>query len=423
MTMHVVWVNPAATTPEEAGGTRHFDFATIAKELGIRITVIASDRHYMTGRLRHGNTRPYLEQVAPGGWFLWLPAGASKRATTGARASRDLRFAAQVMRGRWASELVHPPNWIIGSSPTLLSAYAASSAARRLGLPFCVEIRDVWPDSLIDLGILRPRSPQAGVARWIERRVYARAKLGVTLPPEAGPYLEQFALGALHIPNGRVIGQADMGVGPEPLRRPGPFVVTYAGAHGRANGLDTVLDAADHLRDELEAGRLVIRLIGDGPMRPALMDRVRMENLRGVELHHSMPKREVLGALQASDALLLHLEPSPVFRWGVSPNKLFDYMQARRPIIWAVGAANNPVEEASCGVSCQPGAPEQLAQAVRQLMAIPLPERCTMGARGYKYLNEFHDHKKNLDRLVRWLRSESLPPMGAVDGRGMQDER
>lgn len=420
--MHIVWVNPAATTPEESGGTRHYDFATLADDLGVRITVVTSDRHYMTGRQRHGSSRPLLEQVAPSGWFLWLPGGSSGRSTTAARAGRDLKFAAQVARRDWVSELIDPPDWIVGSSPTLLGAYAASFAARRLGVPFCVEVRDVWPDSLIDLGVMRSNSPQATVARWVEQKVYARSEIAVTLPPAAGPYLEQFGLPVVPVPNGRVLAPADSTDEAECPSRPPPFVVTYAGAHGRANGLDTVLNAAMQLRDELQTGRLVIRLIGDGPLRSSLVDRVRVESLKGVELHPPMPKREVLNELQASHALLIHLEPSPVFRWGVSPNKLFDYMQARRPVIWAVDAANNPVEEAKAGVSCPPGSPDQLAAAVRQVMAMPPDERREMGVRGYQYLAAFHDHRTNLERLVHRLRRERHAPSAAVKGRSQKDE-
>jgi glycosyltransferase involved in cell wall biosynthesis len=178
----------------------------------------------------------------------------------------------------------------------------------------------------------------------------------------------------------------------------------YAGSHGIANGLDVILDAAKELREEVRSGEVQIRLVGDGQLKGELMQRVATEEIEGVEFEPPVSKQELPSKLSEADAFFMVLQDSPVFRWGVSPNKLFDYMLAARPIIYAVNSPYNPVEQADAGVSTLASDPIALAEAVRNLLALPRDERAAMGARARAYVEEHHAMSKLAVDLARTLR-------------------
>jgi glycosyltransferase involved in cell wall biosynthesis len=168
-----------------------------------------------------------------------------------------------------------------------------------------------------------------------------------------------------------------------------PFTVMYAGAHGLANGLDTVLDAARRLSDGVAAPRFVF--VGEGPLRDGLMQRAKREGIANVEFRPPVPKNCVHRTLADAHAFVLPLKRGKVFEHGISPNKLFDYMAAARPVILSVDTPNNPVAEARAGETVAPEDAEGLAAAVNRLQSMPASERRAMGARAREYVVAHHD--------------------------------
>ncbi|MEZ5164129.1 MAG: glycosyltransferase, partial [Fimbriimonadaceae bacterium] len=153
-----------------------------------------------------------------------------------------------------------------------------------------------------------------------------------------------------------------------------------------ANGLDNILEAAKLLIDD----PIQFRLIGDGPDKQTLIVKAKAEGIANVEFCDPVPKSEIYNELQKSDAFVMLLRASDVFRWGVSPNKLFDYMAMARPIIFAVNSSNSPVEAAGCGLRIEPDNPQALADACKSLACMSEDERNRMGAKGRWYVEENH---------------------------------
>ena len=189
---------------------------------------------------------------------------------------------------------------------------------------------------------------------------------------------------------------------PAPEEPGSSFKIFYAGAHGVANGLDVMLDAAKLLQDE-ENSHIRFVLIGDGTRKEALKNRAASMQLQNVEFRASLPKSEIPAVLREAHACFMHLRDLPVFRWGVSPNKLFDYMAAARPVIFAVNTSANPVDMAKAGVTIPPEDPRALADAARQLASLPVEERAAQGARGRAYVFEHHGDNVLGKRLLDLL--------------------
>lgn len=296
--------------------------------------------------------------------------------------------------GRMLPELlpeIGRPDVVIGSSPDLPTALAAYLVARDLGVPFVMEVRDLWPQTILDMGTMSPNHPVIIALRWLEKFLYNRAECIISLLPLAHEYITGYGIARekiLWIPNGvdlsRIDPRREM-----PVRSEG-FKLMYLGAHGQANALDVLIDAAGILQERGYAD-IKITFIGDGPEKSRLINMARELGLLNVEFLDPVPKNDALQALYGADSLVLNLENVAVFKYGISPNKLFDYMASGKPVIFSVQAFNNPVKEADCGITVPPRNPQALAEAIITLYKMPQESREDMGRRGQKYVAENHD--------------------------------
>jgi glycosyltransferase involved in cell wall biosynthesis len=295
------------------------------------------------------------------------------------------------------------PDVVIGSSPHPLAAWAGQRLARLHGVPFVFEVRDLWPQSLIDLGTFGPRNPLAVALRTLEGFLYRRAALVISLLPYAHEYIERFRVPrerVFYLPNG--VDLSDFPAERAPDGRD-PFTLMYFGAHGAPNALDTLLDTAGELERRPASRPVLWRFIGEGTEKFALMRRASEAGLRSVSFEGRVPKSRIPTLAAEADGFVMNVKGLPVYRYGISPNKLFDYLAARRPVIFASSAGNNPVAEAGAGITVPPENPPAVAEAVRRLVSLSPEERDEMGLRGRRYVEAHHDYERLGERLEKAL--------------------
>ena len=264
---------------------------------------------------------------------------------------------------------------VAATSPPLPVALAGSIIARLKRAAFVMDVRDLWP---LAAGALNELS-NPRVYRWAERleqRLYRSAdRITVTTRAFERHIGAQDArrVGKLvYVPNGTVERVFDPAAGDNGVRaRLGlehRFVVTYAGLHGVAQGLSTVLAAAERLKAHPQVHFL---FVGEGPLKNALQTEARRRQLSSVTFHSQVPLEESVWYLNASDALLVPLTPDPVFRMFV-PSKLFDSMACAKPVLLSVdGEARELLEDAKAGIFVPPGDAERLADSILRLAADP----------------------------------------------------
>ncbi|MGK2741215.1 glycosyltransferase family 4 protein [Tepidicaulis sp. LMO-SS28] len=406
--MNIWIVNHFAVPPGQSGGTRHWVLSQYLKKAGHDVSIIASNVNYQSRKTFSPGERYRARiQDCDGVRFLWLNVPAYQRLLS--RVLSMFVFLFRAAFGRSVSQLPRP-DVIIGSTPHPFAAYAGYRLSKRYRVPFVLEVRDIWPESLIELGSYSRYHPFIFLIDRLEKLLLRKAKKVITLLPNAAD--ELVAKGArreaiIWIPNGVNISgfEAQPAAGDD-----GIFDLIYAGAHGVANGLDVAVEAAKILQDRGNAS-IHFTFVGDGSRKAALIQRARELDLNNIEFRDSVSKNEIPAVLASADACFMHLRDLPVFRWGVSPNKLFDYMAAARPVIFAVNTSENPIDIADAGVSIPPDNAQALADAVVELAALSPAEREGQGRRGREYVVENHSDRVLGERLLGLI--ESLSGMGA----------
>jgi colanic acid biosynthesis glycosyl transferase WcaI len=297
---------------------------------------------------------------------------------------------------------------VIASSPTLFSALSALIIARAKRVPFVLEVRDLWPEAIVDLGLMR-RGPTVRLLERLAQFLYRHAARVVVVTQA---FAERLAAAGVSraklavIPNGAdtqfFSPHADGRPTRDALDLDGRFVVAYVGSHGLSHGLGAVLDAA------AQQPEVAFLLVGDGADRDRLVSERDRRQLGNVLMRPSVPKDQVPGLYAAADACLVPLRDVPVFEAFV-PSKLFEVLAAGRPVIGAVrGEARDILTRSGAALLVDPERGDQLAQAVGQLRADP-ELRMELGRRGRAFAEQHYDRdalaRRYLDLLEDVVRS------------------
>ena len=295
------------------------------------------------------------------------------------------------------------PAAIIASSPHPYAYLSARQLATRFDARCIFEVRDLWPLSLIELAGVSRTHPLVRLTAWIERHAYKTADAVVSLLPCTRHYMQDCGLPPdqwHYIPNGVSVDECktanqDTASFQRLLqwRAEGCVIIVYAGALGLPNHVHSLIQALRLLPPGTAKVRAVI--VGRGEMATELKLLASDPVLKGyVLIIDQIPKSAVQSLLSQADIGYLSLRPEPLFRFGISPNKLFDYMLARLPVIAAVQAGNDPVTETGCGRQVDPNDVIAIANAIRWIADLPSSDRRAMGERGYRHVLGSHAYSR-----------------------------
>jgi len=395
-----IWIfNHYAVPPTLPGGTRHYDFAIELSKRGYKVRIFASSFHYSQHKeTKEFHKKYYINDKIEDIYFTWIKTF-PYQLNNWRRIVNMLSYALRVYKIA-KKENFEKPHIIIGSSVHLFAVYAAYLLTKRFKVPFVMEVRDLWPQTLIDMGISRyhPFTILLGI---LERFLYKKADRIITLLPKSMDYIAALGINRkklMWIPNGVDLKRFEKNITDEIVpKKNKQFLITYTGAIGKANSLDIVIDAAE-LTGEKDKN-IKFLFVGDGPEKNKLIKMVKDKNLKNVEFKEPVPKEEVIKILYASDALVLNLKDSPLYKYGISLNKLFDYLASGKPILFSGSAGNNPVKEAKAGITIPVQSPEKLAEAILYMKNLPENKRVKMGLRGKKYVEKYHAIPILVDKL------------------------
>jgi len=407
-TMHILFLTHYFPPEVNAPATRTYEHAVRWVRAGHRVTVVTCNPNCPTGVLYPGYRNRLLPQreVLDGievvrVWTYLAPNAGTVR--------RTLNYLSYMVSASVAALRVSRPDVVVATSPQFFCGWAGVIVSRLRRLPFVLEIRDIWPESIETVGAIRFR-PVLRFLQYLERRMYLAADHIVTV----GEGYKRKILEKVNIPDR--ISVIPNGVALEKfLPRPpdpdlrakwqgdGKFVCAYVGTIGLAHGLDVVLDAAELLRQQ---GRddVVFWLVGEGARKAELQAEAQRRGLDGrVVFTGALPKEEMPRVLASADACLVHLRRTELFE-TVIPSKIFEMMAMGKPIIMGVrGDALQIVEESGAGVPMEPEDPVSLLGCVEQARKAAWAVEHTKKVRDYlaKYYSRDLLAGRFLELLVR----------------------
>jgi len=382
--MHILLVHQAFASLDEAGGTRHYEIAHYLATHGHQVTIITSPVNYLTGRSKNGRI-PWKQQETPEPGITILRVYVYP-ALHRSFFHRLINFFSFMFSSFFVGLGVKNVDAVWGTSPPIFQGWTAWCLARLKGKPFLFEIRDLWPEFAIGIGVLKNKV-LIKMSYWLESFLYRHADRIVINSPGFFPFVTKQGGKEIElVPNGvdpdMFDPQEDGRAFREARQLGDAFLVLYAGAHGISNDLEVVLSAARLTSND---HNIQYVFVGDGKEKANLVHLAGEWNLQNVHFIPSVPKHEMHQVLAASDACVAILKPLDLYK-TTYPNKVFDYLAASRPVVLAIdGVIRQVVEEAHAGIFTAPGDAAAMAEAIRMLARDPKQAR-EMGNNGRDYV-------------------------------------
>ena len=417
--MRILLIHQFFLEDDEGGGSRWNEMGRVWTEAGHEVTVLAGMVHYMGGKTQQqaGKRRfsPYFQQNINRSGVRVIRCHVSKSYHTNFL-GRLWAYFSFTFSSIWAGIRLAKGRYdvIVVTSPPLFVGITALVLSKWKRTPFVFEVRDLWPESAIDTGVLTNKTIIKFAYRF-EKLVYKRAKLINVLTPA----FREVLINKKKIPPEKIIfipNAADFALSEEvsgnfdaeAFRRQhylaDRFVITYVGAHGVANHLAQVLDTAELLRDT----KVLFLLIGDGMQKKDLMVEAQRRGLTNVRFVDAVPKREVFRYILASEMGMSVLKKVDTFK-TIYSNKTFDYFSCRKPVLMAIdGVSRQLVETAEAGIFVEPENPADFAAKVRFYSDKPALLK-QQGENGYRYAREHFDREKLALQFLIKVRASLLP--------------
>ena len=407
--MHILFLTHYFPPEVNAPASRTHENAKRWVRAGHKVTVITCAPNHPNGVVYPGYANRWRQWDEQDGVRVlrvktWLSANKGV-------ANRSFNYFSYLLSTAAFCRLVKGVDLVVSTSPQFFCGLSGYFVSRRLGCPWVVEIRDLWPESIHAVGAVRGRG-LIGLLERIEFFLYRKPSHIVALTPAFKRHIAARGIPPEKIDvvtNGADLEQFRPLPKMNPFRERndlnGKFVAAYVGTHGMAHALETVLEAAKRLEAQPQIRFL---LVGDGAERENLLKRKEELGLKNVLMLPQQRKEQVPEILAASDACLVLLRRTELFK-TVIPSKIFEAMAMERPIILGVdGQAREIVEQSGGGVFVEPENADQLAETVLRMSREPGWSEA-MGKTGGEFVRRHYSRDELASRYLDVLRSVAPP--------------
>ncbi len=401
-----IWIlNHYAEVPAGRIGFRHDSFARELVKRGYDVFIFLSSYSHPTRTSRLDKAELFRHEVYDKVNYVSIRTPPYK--TNGLR--RVMNMASYVMNLMRIYKKFSRPHTVIASSVHPLTWIAGYLISKKLKCKFVAEVRDLWPQTLIDLGVISKNGIVSRFLGFIEGFAYKKADEIISVLPNAGMYIdERYAVGLgkiTYIPNGVNLEAFEL-LKNKPTtesqrileQHKNHFKLVYAGSHDNTDALEIILFAARIIQNRgLDNIRFI--MVGGGIKKQELICLSEEIELRNLFFYERIDKGSIPYLMTRTDCNMASLYDLPIYRYGISLNKMFDYLASAKPIIIATNAANSFVEEAGCGIRVPSGSPKLFAEAVECIYNLAPEERNQMGQRGRAYVEQNHSIPVLVNRL------------------------
>ena len=393
--MNIWLINHYAVPPKYYPLARQTYFAKYLMAMGHTVTIFAASSVHNSTMNLITDGRKWREETVDGVHYVYIKCCDYQ----GSGLKRIYNICEFAWKLPGVCKRFSKPDAIVATSVPPTSCAMGVHLGRKWGCKTVAEIADLWPESIVAFGIAGPYNPAVIALRRLEKWIYKKADAVVFTMEGAYDYIVEQGWEkeiprskVHHINNGVDLELFDYNkehfrVEDPDLDDPNIFKVVYTGSIRRVNNLGLLLDAAKCVKDP----RVKLLIWGDGDEREALEQRVRDEKIANVEFKGRVEKKYVPSIVSRSDLNLVHWEQAPLLKYGVSYNKLFDYMAAGRPIFSTVRPSYSIWGKYDCGRDTEDTRPEPLARELEKMAGLPpeelsrLGENARKGARDYDF--------------------------------------
>ena len=384
MNKHIWIINEYAGSPYHGMEFRSFYLAKEWVKMGYKVTIISSSHSHV-----FKNQPTQKHEIIHGVEYLWLKTIKYPNSSSKKRILKWFLFNIKLLTLPFK---LQKPNIIILSPMAPFPSFFSWILAKIYHAKFIYEVKDIWPLSIIELGGFSPKHPFIRLMSWFERFALTHADSIVSNLQNYGKHLE-----ALKID--KDFHWISNGVDLEELAQKEPlslsikipkdkFIVGYTGAIGKANTLESFLEAANLLATN---ENILFVVVGDGSEKKSLMQQYKdAKNILFVE---SIPKKQVQSMLEYFDVCYIGLQKEKLFHYGVSPNKLYDYMYSKKPILYAIDSGKqNIITKVGCGLEAKAQNAQDIADKIVKFTTMTPKELENIGIKGYKYVVKYFNY-------------------------------
>ena len=402
-----------------AGSTRHgmeFRPYYMSREwvkAGHEVLIIAASYSH----LRQKNpdiTQDIQEEIIDGVRYIWIKTPEYKGNGAG-RIHNMLCFIRKLYKYLPKITKQFKPDAVIASSTYPLDVYPARWIAKKHNAKFVFELHDLWPMSPQLLGHMSKWHPFIMVMQMAEDYWCRNADIVISLLPDAYKHLvtRGMKMEKYHVvPNGVDVTEwtnTDAALPKEhamcinALKEQQKFLVGYAGGHGVSNGLDAILALAEMVIDKQQ---IHFVLVGKGPEKERLIEKAHKLGLTNITFLSPVPKQSVPALLERMDVLICISPDTPLCRYGMSLNKIFDYMMAAKPVLWACNASNDIISEAQCGFTVMADDINALETRLFKMYSMPSQALVEMGRKGRDYITAHYTYRLLTRKFIQAIEGE-----------------
>ena len=407
--MHVAYLVQDFPPEVGAGPARVTEMSHRWQEHGARVTVVTG----MPNRRIPGRGEGRIDEKYRGRLFVEEDWEGIRTLRSWVFASNSLGFAAKIVNNAsfmvtglgHAMAKAERPDVLIASSPPFLPHVSGAVLARYWSVPLILEIRDLWPDYLVQMGVLKGQRAQRalfGLERWLLRQAAHVVVVTESFRErivEKGVPRQKITV----IPNGVDISRYV----PNENTSPTQFRVGYIGTFGRGQGLLAVVESARLLADR--APDIHFTLVGDGPEREILKEAIHRQRMTNIEISPPIPREQTVAFYNSCNVCLVPLAPIPIFQETI-PSKIFEVMACGRPLIASLsGEAAEIVHRCNGGIVTPPGNGVALASAIETMRGLSVAEREAMGHRAREFVSTHYDRRQLADQYLDLLRAITIP--------------
>jgi glycosyltransferase involved in cell wall biosynthesis len=396
--MNILYINHYAGSPEMGMEYRPYYLAREWVKMGHHVSIIAGDYSHLRKK-NPAVTKDMQGQTIDGIDYYWMRTG-SYEGNGFARALTMERFVRKLYsRARRIVKDIQP-EIVIASSTYPLDTYPAQRIASLAKAKYIHEFHDLWPATLYEVGGMSRKHPFVIAMQIAENSACRHCDSCVSLAPYAKDYLVEHGLNPNkfnNIQNGVVVEEwRDYETMPEEHRQlfdslEGKFIVGYFGGHALSNALDLSLDVAKRMRTNASVEFV---FVGDGVEKQSLMRRAAEESLINTHFLPPVNKKAIPDLLRHFDCSYMTGAPSPLYRFGLCLNKMYDSMMAGLPIICAFDAPDTLVRQYDCGYQCSPSNADEVIRSIEELCSMSKKRRFEMGERGRQAIFKHFTYEK-----------------------------